>query len=41
MKVFTMHDGANAEAVGILYSDAMFIFFHHPRRWKPSKVIHP
>jgi hypothetical protein len=39
MEVFTVHDGANAEAVGIFYSEAMLIFFHHPR--KLPKVIHP
>lgn len=41
MEVFTVHDGANAEAAGILNSEAMLIFFHHPGCRKPSKVIHP
>ena len=36
-----MHDGANAKAVGILYSEAMFVFFHHPWCWEPPKIIHP
>jgi hypothetical protein len=41
MEDFTVHDGANAEAAGILYSKAMLIFFHHPRRREPPKIIHP
>ena len=41
MEVFTMHDGANAEPAGTLYSETMLVFFDLPRCWKPSKVIHP
>jgi hypothetical protein len=28
MEIFTVHDGANAEAVCILYSKTMLVFFH-------------
>jgi hypothetical protein len=39
VELFAVHDGADAETVGILDAKAVLIFLHNPRRREPSEFF--
>jgi hypothetical protein len=40
VEIIAVRDGADTEAVGIVYAEAVLVFLQNPRGWKPPKVIH-